>query len=826
MTNLVAVLVWLLLLVIVVGLSLLLWTRWGQYRPFAKCLGLSIVLHAALLLFGSTVELAHRLKQPEEHPEEVVWLERVETEAIDEFVGLGGDAPLNEPWDRLTPARDLTSPELDYTPPTVTPPQPTRARREPVVMDRSRPLPDSPNPIDQTADPELLARRERIRPEQLLPNATLTPGVPDVTDRATMPPMPVSGPLTAPETVQHMPRLPRRGTELTLDSPVGLPDPQLRIEPHELSEPVARRDLSRQPSAGPPALADELPLRPEVPEQAEHAPAPSSRAQGLVTADPLPQQPVAEAGMRKRTRRSGRQRLERLAAKASIPDVVSIERTNPKVAGFGERPATAARRDAAEQGSGIPREASRTGLSPEVAETARRVPQQDRLRQMPTAGLLGPTSHAAAGTGQRPVRRRLQSRPGLRRLDERLTARPLPAVSEPEEVVGHGIPARSKAALAAVPSELRLRVSPQRREILLRRGGSPETEQAVEAALAWLAAHQSADGRWDADGFAAACPKVQPCGGEGTLAQGDTAITGLALLAFLGAGHTHQGGPYAETVAAGLRWLVAQETGDGDVRGGGRMYAQGIATIALCEAYALSRDPALRAPAQRAALFVARAQNPATGAWRYQPQAVIGDTSVFGWQLLALRSAKLAGFEIPAVVWQRARAWLPRVSWGKAGGLASYLERSVDRHGPTPPMTAEALACRLFLGAAPEDPQVQEAVAYLLENLPDYRLRNVYYWYYASLSLSQVGGRPWQLWNEQMKAILLRTQRRSGHAKGSWDPAYNVAWDTVGGRIYTTALSTLCLEVYYRYAYQEPLVATPSAQKSPATARTARRDER
>ena len=811
MTNLVAVLVWLLLLVIVVGLGLLLWTRWGQYRSFAKCLGLSVVLHAALLLFGSTLDLAHRLRQPDREPqEEVVWLERVETEAVDQFAGLGGNSPLTEPWDYFSPDRQLTSPELDYTPPPVTPPQPEEVRQSETELSPVDAVPELPAENSPTADPELVARRERDAETEVLTQNALAPGVPEVTAERSAPPVPVTGPLAAPETEIEPRRVDRSGgAPLTLKTTAGLPEPELRVEPHALSEPLVRRGHAA-PRESQPALADEIPLRPDVPNRTDEAPPSSSLSAGLVTAEPLPRRPVEHAGPQRRSRHSGQQRLDELTAQSIPPDVIAQPRSTPPVAGRGAEPARARRQQSERPGTGVPRVAARTGLTPDAPSTTAR--RSDPPRRLPGGGLLGPAVPARAP--DRVARRSSARTGGLQRLNQRLGTRPLPAVPQPSTTAGRGIPVRTPGELASVPTELRLRVSSQRREVLLRRGGSPETEQAVEAALAWLAAHQSRDGRWDADGFTRACPEVQPCGGEGTLAQGDTAITGLALLAFLGAGHTHQGGEYASTVAAGLRWLVAQEKADGDLRAGGRMYAQGIATIALCEAYALSRDPALWEPAYRAAMFVARAQNPATGAWRYQPQAVIGDTSVFGWQLLALRSARLAGIDVPQATWDRARAWLPRVSWGKAGGLASYLERSVDRNGPTPPMTAEALACRLFLGASPEDAAVREAVDYLVQNPPDYRLRNVYYWYYASLSLSQVGGQPWQVWNEQMKAILLRTQRRSGHAKGSWDPAYNVAWDTVGGRIYTTALSTLCLEVYYRYAYREALPAA-RAQADP-----------
>ena len=812
MTNAAAVLIWLLLLLTVVGLSLLLWTRWGQYRPFAKCLGLSLILHAALLLFGSTLELAQRLRAPEERQrEQVVWLETVETEALADVRGLGGNAPLNQPWDRLLPSRHLSSPELELNPPAIAPPAPDTVH----PSDRPLEAPKTALPEAGTeAQPEPtrpMARRRR--PEELLEatQSELAPGVPDIEqDRPPVGPA-LDTELAAPEQVQQLPEVRRRGTTIPLREP-GLPEPELRVEPHELSEPVARRATARPPG-GAPALADDLPLRPHVPTTATKAPAAHERPQALATVDAPPQAPALQNAAPQRRSRAQRTPLHQADAADLMPRLSSVESGVLQGQAAGEQIPPAPRATPPQPASGAPVAATETGLQPRDDRRSEARRTASTARATPPPGLLGPGAPAPVAEVA-PRRQRSRKAGRLRRL---LSGRPLPLPGAERGSESEAIPARTAAELASIPTELRIRVAPQRHEILLRRGGSPETEQAVAAALAWLAAHQSPDGRWDADGFTRRCPDVQPCGGEGTLTQEDTAITGLALLAFLGAGHTHRDGQYASVVTKGLRWLISQQRGDGDLRGQGRMYSHGIATIALCEAYALTRDPVLWEPAYRAAMFVVQAQNPTTGGWRYQPRAVICDTSVYGWQLLALRSARLAGVPVPDETWQRAARWLPRVSWGKAGGLASYLERSMDRHGPTPPMTAEALACRLFLGVPTTDPGVQEAVAYLSEHLPDYRLRNVYYWYYASLSLSQVGGEAWKLWNEQMKTILLRTQRRSGHAKGSWDPAYNVAWDTVGGRIYTTALSTLCLEVYYRYAYTDHQVASRTDRGSAAT---------
>jgi hypothetical protein len=344
------------------------------------------------------------------------------------------------------------------------------------------------------------------------------------------------------------------------------------------------------------------------------------------------------------------------------------------------------------------------------------------------------------------------------------------------------------------------RSAPHRAEIATSRGGSAQSEQAVDRALAWLAAHQSPDGRWDGDGFTAACPPGQPCLGQASLAGAeDCAMTGLALLCFLGAGHTWQEGKYTRTVATGLNWLLSQQGTDGDVRGEGRMYSHGIATLALCEAYGMTGDSRLRAPVERAVRFIVAAQNRNTGGWRYQPGEPISDMSVTGWQIMALKSASVAGIEVPEATWARVRHWLSRVSAGAEGGLASYLAPGTGESTPTPTMTAQAMLCREFLGAGPTDPAVREAAEYLMNYLPSWSRVNVYYWYYGALATYQMGGPYWERWNAAMRDTLVEHQRRDGHAAGSWDPVRSVPWDTVGGRVYTTALSTLCLESYYRF---------------------------
>jgi len=354
----------------------------------------------------------------------------------------------------------------------------------------------------------------------------------------------------------------------------------------------------------------------------------------------------------------------------------------------------------------------------------------------------------------------------------------------------------------------RLRKPEQRAGALELLGGSPETEKAVRQALQWLAAHQSDDGRWAVKDFDVKCGK---CGGQGDFGKQDMAATALATLAFLGAGHTHKDkGPYRQTVARAIAWLVAQARKDGDLRGQGNMYDQGMATIALAEACGMTRDASLGPVVEQACKFIASAQNAETGGWRYFPGEE-GDTSVFGWQVMALKSASMAGVPIPEKALLLAERWLERVGGGQNGGLYGYQDKN-----PRPSMAAEGMFARQLLGHPPTEAAMMETADYLRKYLPTNSDPNMYYWYYGTLALFQHQGRVWEEWNRAMRKVLLSSQNTDGTRNGSWAPRGQ--WSQQGGRIVETAMATLSLEVYYRYLPLYTTLATKAVPKSPPRA--------
>jgi hypothetical protein len=326
-------------------------------------------------------------------------------------------------------------------------------------------------------------------------------------------------------------------------------------------------------------------------------------------------------------------------------------------------------------------------------------------------------------------------------------------------------------------------------------GGNDQTLAAVRRGLSWFEAHQHADGYWSFNRFYNQEPG-QNYSGQGSL-QADAAATGFGLLPFLGDGHTHLAGDHQAAVRKALQWLVKHQRPDGDlswhVEGKWLMYCHAIPAIAVCEAYGMTKDPDLQGPAQRAVDFIVKAQNKALGGWRYQP-GVDSDTSVIGWQVMALKSAQMAALSVPDATLGGVRMWLDRVA-------GNGNERGQFRYQPngkfTSAMTAEGLLCRQYLGADRTHPQLQAGAAYLLKHLPQNGQENSYYWYYGTQVMYHMQGDYWPQWNTALRDLLVRSQRKEGPLAGTWDPADQYEWQS--GRIYGTSLRLLMLSVYYRH---------------------------
>jgi hypothetical protein len=331
-------------------------------------------------------------------------------------------------------------------------------------------------------------------------------------------------------------------------------------------------------------------------------------------------------------------------------------------------------------------------------------------------------------------------------------------------------------------------------KLLIDGGGTPASEAAVALALEWLANHQLPDGGWNYDHRLGACNAR--CGNGGSLTDCRTGATAQALLPFLGAGQTHKVGKYKKQVAAGLYFLTQQmklrtqlglQCGD-LAQGGGNMYSHGMAAIVLCEAYGMTQDKGLMMPAQLSLNHIVYAQDPVGGGWRYAPRTP-GDTSVVGWQLMALKSGHLAYLQVPPQTISGANKFLDSV-------MSDYSYYGYTDPGRGQATTAIGLLCRMYLGWKKDHPGIEKGIQFLSQTGPS--KGNMYYNYYATQCLRHYEGEHWDKWNVKMRDQLVNSQEKAGHLRGSWHMNGDHGSDR-GGRLYCTSMATMILEVYYRH---------------------------
>ncbi|MHC4846368.1 MAG: prenyltransferase/squalene oxidase repeat-containing protein [Planctomycetota bacterium] len=359
-----------------------------------------------------------------------------------------------------------------------------------------------------------------------------------------------------------------------------------------------------------------------------------------------------------------------------------------------------------------------------------------------------------------------------------------------------------------------------------KRGGEA-INRAVEDGLMWLANHQSPEGFWSCAAFDTECGKQGDdviCDGTGS-PQFDVGVTGLSLLAFLGAGYTHKEGKHKKTVKAGLRFLVDVQQRDGNFGIETNLqytYDHMIATLAMVEAYALTKDYMFKKSAEKSLEYMYKIRNPGA-AWRYAPahsEMVThpNDMSVTGWAILVMTLAKEYDMDLDETALEDSLLFLEEMTDPISGRTGYY-----DMGGPPPrelgkdttwpaeqteSMTAVGVLCRIFADPDLTRPGNQEMVdkgVELITRLPPVwdpddpgGRKDFYFWYYGTYALYQYGGQAWKDWEKTLVPNIADHQHREGELKGSWDPHVD-PWGGVGGRVYSTALLVLCMEVFSRY---------------------------
>ncbi len=324
------------------------------------------------------------------------------------------------------------------------------------------------------------------------------------------------------------------------------------------------------------------------------------------------------------------------------------------------------------------------------------------------------------------------------------------------------------------------------------RTGGVKTKAAVDSSLHWLASHQEADGLWRADLH------------EGP-ENASAAVSGLACLALMSGGHTTRKGEYRRTVLKGLEAIMRCQQPDGRITWrGSSQYTHAICTIALCEAYGRARDERIGTAARKAIAYCQKAVNTDCG-WRYEPNVAASDISVTAWFIQAFKTARLAQIPFDNGVFSQALTFLDSVTDKGAvkessGAVGYTYEANQNLNGnPNPSLTCAGMMIRQFSGMGVKNHLLIKGAEMTRERPPNWGQRDFYNWYYATYAMHNMGGEYRLWWNQHIRDVLLEHQRRDGDNAGSWDPKGD-HWAERAGRVYTTALGALCLEVYYRYS--------------------------
>ncbi len=345
-----------------------------------------------------------------------------------------------------------------------------------------------------------------------------------------------------------------------------------------------------------------------------------------------------------------------------------------------------------------------------------------------------------------------------------------------------------------------------KKKALLKGGGSAKTESAVDAALRWLMRHQEKDGHWDREKYG---NDNDNSGFKRSQTEPHAAITGLATLAFLSAGHTPKIGKYKNTVRNAIEWILSIQKPDGSFGNSQEysVYCNAICTLTLAEAFAMHPDTKLKQAAQKALDHLASFSK--TAGFHKIVDGKPNSVSVAGWMMMAFKSAKIAGLNVSDEVFKKYRERLEEMTEKDASGnpiRVHYITKG-DRNDSNTTMTCVGMLIYEYLGMPRGE--LSAMADKILKDLPvwgTYNMNNdLYKWYYATLAMFQYGGEQWKKWNSVMSKMLVDNQRKGGPLDGSLQDV-DGSWDSEGdfwgrnlGRIYTTAMAAFCLEVYYRY---------------------------
>ena len=297
-------------------------------------------------------------------------------------------------------------------------------------------------------------------------------------------------------------------------------------------------------------------------------------------------------------------------------------------------------------------------------------------------------------------------------------------------------------------------------------------------------------------------------------AQNDYAMTALGILALASVGHQPSDlGKAGSALNRALNFILRRDPRRGGYEYFGadksRMYGHGITTLCLTEMMGMSvsrmQEARLRTVSQKAINMILRSQmvpknNPNhQGGWRYTPNARDSDLSITVWQLMALRSAKNAGLDVPkraidaAVLYLKRSYFSPRDARGRPTNMRSGCAYMPGQ----PPEFSTAAAGLLSLQVCGEydAPEVLGSVAWLTRQkiVP----REMQWFYYGIYYYSQGMRKRNKAVAEKAKKVTEDVLLKLQQIDGSWVGMSGM--EQGAGRIYCTALSVLSLSVQYRY---------------------------
>jgi len=364
------------------------------------------------------------------------------------------------------------------------------------------------------------------------------------------------------------------------------------------------------------------------------------------------------------------------------------------------------------------------------------------------------------------------------------------------------------AKSSALPKPMKNRSSRKARvESIASGGGRQRIYDAVSRGLEWLKANQDDDGSWGANDKRSGLP----------FSTDKNAMTGMALLCFLGHGQLQDSPEYGITVRRAIESLISTPPDSGITQGNRGSYSHPIRTYALCEAYAMTKQRKLKPFAEKATEAIIKGQHE-SGGWAYGyrkgPTAHV-DLSVTGWNVQALKAATLTGLRLDGLelAMDKAMAYVKRCQ--DEDGKFAYKEGTSGKASLT---GAGVLCLQLWKNA--KSLEVQKGLEWIVSNQAgEWSKVNAYEWYYHAQACFQATGvnggtKYWKAWNENFQEILLKTQAGDGH----WPQGAHFHGDT---DLYRTTMTILMLEVFYRYlpfAYVSPtadqLQLPPSPQGS------------